>query len=182
VLFALTHRCTIQARVRKVRIDYSGLTGGVFAIDDAIEGGTSEAVGIVDRLLTGGLVLRDVEGIFMESETITNETASAISDTVSAFETQGGTPDYYWGDDQIDVPCRFYTTRKPIALIGPGQFQDLDTKVIVPPTVTITPTEHRITSATIGFAKTFRITGLYAAHFLHGINHYEATLEEVPML
>lgn len=180
MLFGLSHTCTIQVRARKKRVDYTGLSGGAFVVGNTVTGGTSHATGVVSRLLTAGLVLEDLSGVFVVSETISNGTASATSTAVADYETAQGTPDYYWADSQTGVPCRFYTSRKPIALIGPGQYQDLATKVIVPPTVTVTATEHRVKSTSIGFAKTFRITDLYAAHFTHGINHYELTLEEPP--
>ena len=65
--------------------------GTVFAVDDALEGGTSSATGIVYKIVSNTLYLKTVTGVWQSGETITDggthtsTTTSTLTDTIFPF-------------------------------------------------------------------------------------------------
>jgi hypothetical protein len=88
-----------------------------------------------------------------------------------------------WANDQVNIPCFFYTDTGPTLVLDPGQFEEMSTKLLLPAGTVINSTDYRILSAQQGFVGYFRIKG--SVHSVYGyrpnvVDHLEAEIEQIP--
>jgi len=177
------HLCTIQKRNRSQKMTYTAGTGTA-AVGQTVTGATSHNTAVIRTLATGYIIATTISGTFTPGETLSTATWSATLGTQTDYLNSSGEFEYYWSDDQISVPCRFFTDTGPTVVIGPGQFEEMSTKLMLPATTTIDSLDYRVYTTQAGFAGTYRIKG--SVHSLYGfqsgtvIHHRECELAELP--
>lgn len=67
-----------------------GSPTGIFEVGEVVIGGTSNAVGILEKIETGFMYLSAVDGVFQDSETLTGDDSDATVDTT------GTATKFYW--------------------------------------------------------------------------------------
>jgi hypothetical protein len=180
MIAGLVHRCTIQKRYQKKQLAYTGLSGTV-SVGQTIIGGTSHATATVDTV-TSYLKLTQQTGTFSAGETATTTTGSlTVVNQYNYLDDSGGVQ-YYWKDDQTNVPCRFYVSGGgSMALREMGQLLDMPNKVMFPADTTIDAVDYRIVSTVTGFTGTFHAT---TPMIRYGpteiVDHIEYVLQVVP--
>lgn len=153
-----------------------------------LTGAASNETGVITKLGTGYLVLKDLSGSFTNGEIISTSTFSGTLSTQADYTNQYGEFEYYWSDDQASVPCRFGYSgqeKKGVFIHETGQLLDLPVKVVLPDTITLIgnqdgwATEYRISTTTPGFAGTYQILTPYVSPGISGIDHYSFILKAV---
>jgi len=183
----MCHVCTLQKRYRKQKLTYTGGTGTP-AIGQTVTGGTSHQTAEITRVGTGYIVVKTVSGAFTTGETITTTTLSGNLSVQADYLNQSNEYEYYWLDDQVDVPCRFgYSGRdsESAMIHETGQLLDQPVKVALPDTITLTGTQgewagnYRVVSTVDGFTGTFQIMTPYVVNGISSIDHYSFILKGV---
>lgn len=186
-LVFMSSTCTILKRAKKQKVSYTGGTGTP-AVGQTVTGGASNETGVITKLGTGYLVLKDLSGSFTIGETISTTTFSGTLSALADYENQYGEFEYYWTDDQTLVPCRFGYSgqeKKGVFIHETGQLLDLPVKVVLPGSITLVgnqddwATEYRISTTTPGFAGTYQILTPYVSQGISGIDHYSFILQAV---
>lgn len=180
---SLPDTCTIQRRHAMQKLTYTGGAGAAVA-GQTVTGGTSHATAIIERLETGYLVVSAVVGVFSAGETITTPTWSGTLGTQTDFANDSGEAEWYWSDDQLAVPCRFYSPRPGSApTLDYGEGPEVARKVMINPTATVNAApanEYRIVSTVTGFAGTFAFAAPPEPRkFTFGLHHWEILLRKV---
>ena len=182
--------CTILRRHQKQKLSYVSGTAA-FHLGAKLTGGTSGAIATIDKapsgtVQTGYLVLRQVTGVFVNGETITDNGTPVGSATVSGAPSgylNGSNEAEYSGfeTDQTNVLCRFYSMQSRNLVMGPGENPDYQPMVQLPSTVTINQFDYQIVSGSSVFPGTYQIIGpVRPAKGVWGIDHYECKLKVVP--
>lgn len=186
-LVFMSSTCNILKRAKKQKLTYSGGTGTP-AAGQTVTGATSKKTGVISKLATGYLVVKDLSGSFTVGETISTTTFSGALSAQADYENSYGESEYYWATDQSSVACRFGysgTEKKGVFIHETGQLLDLPVKVALPDTITLTgdqddwAAEYRITTTTTGFSGTYEILTPYISQGLTGIDHYAFILKAV---
>jgi hypothetical protein len=153
----LIHTCTIQRRYVKQKFTYTGGTGTP-VVGQTIVGGTSHKTAVIDQLFTGYLVVKNLSGTFTVGETIAvSTTFSATLSAVADFKNSFNQPEYYWMDDQVAVPCRFYSPKGSTRVTSSGEHIFTLPRVRLDGSVTIAEGTYQIVSTVTGLAGTFKI-------------------------
>ena len=177
----LAHTCTLQKRNRKKKFTYTNGAGTPTA-GQTVTGGTSGATAVIDKVATGYIVVKTLVGAFTTNETITTTTFSGKLSAQADYLNQSGEYEYYWSNDQLLVPCRFYYSvlgGRGEGLHETGQLIDQPLKCALPPSCTVDALEYRVVSTVIGFTGTYDLATLYPRTGMSMINHYEAVLRKV---
>jgi hypothetical protein len=186
-----TDVCTILRRHQKQKLSYAS-GSSVFHIGAKVTGSTSGATATIDKISgtvsTGYIVLRNVSGTFQASELIKDNgtpQGSATTDGVAIGYLNGSNEPEYSGfvDDQVNVPCQFYSMSTRMSVISSGEYSDQQPAVHLGPDVTIDDFDYRIKSTVIGFEGTYQIIGPIKPSrkpwVTDEIDHYECQLKEV---
>jgi len=181
-MIGLKHLCTIQKRNRKQKFTISGITGTA-VVGQTITGQTSTKTAVIDKVSAAYLVVKTLSGTFTPGEQIkVSTTFTATFGTTSDYQNQSGEYEYWYSNNQLTVPCRFYysgSSGKGAIIHETGQLLDQPVKCAFPPSVTIATLEYRVVSTVAGFTGTYDITTLYPLNGISGIDHYEAVLKVV---
>jgi len=176
----MTQLCTLQKRNRVQTMTYTA-GSGTPAVGQTVTGGTSHQTAVIRTLATGYIIAKTVSGTFTPGETITTATWSATLGTQTDYQNSSKEYEYYWTDDQPSIPCSFYTDTGPTVVIGPGQMEEMSTKVMLPPTVTVDSLNYRVYTTQAGFEGTYRIKGsVHACYGFPKLDHYELELGKWP--
>jgi hypothetical protein len=177
----MIHTCTIQRRYSKQKFPYTGSTGSP-TVGATLTGATTHKTAVVDQLFTGYLVVRDLTGSFSPGEII-SITSPAFSATLGAavvFANTFNEAEYYWLDDQVSVPCRFYNKGGGARTTDSGQHVFALPKVKLDGSVTILEKSYRIVSTIPGAAGTFSIERVKPLwEFGEVPAHYECDIKAV---
>jgi len=161
----LIHTCTIQRRYTKQKFTHTGGTGTPVA-GQTITGGTSHKTAVIDQVFSGYLVMKNLSGTFTLGETITIGTSPTpgytFSATLSAMAdykdpTNDPKVNYYWRDDQVAVPCRFYNPKGSTRVTSSGEHTFTLPRVQLDGSVTIAEVTYQIVSTITGLSGTFKI-------------------------
>lgn len=188
----LKQKCTLQKRTQKLKLTY-GTGSSLFNIGSTLTGASSHATAFIEKVegtaTTGYLVLSSVVGTFTSGETITdNHAAPAGSAKVAAagtgYLTAGNQPDYYWANDQVDIPCLFSTVSGDMMVLDAGEYTNINTALLLASTATVNRRDYRVTSTQLGYVGTFQIIGPLNAPYRRAggmfvIDHYELNLKEI---
>lgn len=180
MLFNANHLCTIQRRYSCKKLTYTGASGTTPAVGATVTGGTSKATGVITRLFTGYLVVKDVVGTFSSTEGVTATGWSATLTAVADYTNQQGAPEYYWYDNQTSVRCRFYRGGKGgnAVMTQSGTMVLKPLAVALPNTVTIAEHTYRITTTDTAYAGTYEIT-VFPKGGMVVTDHIECVLTKV---
>ena len=151
----LAHTCTLQKRNRKKKFTYTNGAGTPTA-GQTVTGGTSGATAVIDKVATGYIVVKTLVGAFTTNETITTTTFSGKLSAQADYLNQSGEYEYYWSNDQLLVPCRFYYS----VLGGRGEVVHETGQLIDQPLKCALPLHARSTLLSTGLS--VRLSGLLA--------------------
>jgi hypothetical protein len=189
----MRHKCTILRRVAKIGCSIINGTS-VFVAEDIVSGATSKADAVVDEYIhisgtpgggteAGLLILKDVSGTFIASETISgyDSGSATISGTPAAYTDETGKPFYDYPEVVTDIRCRFYTVSAPYGtVLEQGESPKRSQKVLLPPNIRKPDQTNRITTTEQGFAGLYEIVECIPVNgVVTPIDHYEAVLREV---
>jgi hypothetical protein len=180
--------CTILRRYPKQKLSFaSGTT--VFTAGATVTGATSGAIAIIDRapvgtVATGYLIVRNATGIFQSGETVTDNHSPAghavLSAAPATFLNGSNEREYYWYNDQVNVPSRFYQMASRLQVISAGEYPSTDVFVHLPGNVTVQEEDYRISTTSEGVAGLYQILGpIKSPRNMWGVDHYECKLKEV---
>ena len=190
MICAMPHTCTIQRRYQKQKLSYATGTQA-FHAGATVTGGVSGATAVIDRIVgnatSGYLIVKTVTGTFNGTELLTdNGSAPVGSATMNAaqvaYKNDSGEYEYYWKDDQLKVPARFYTMRSRVTVLTPGQFPGMTPYVMLYSTATIDHLNYRIKSTTPGFTPAsgiYQILSVKAPYNSMALDHYTLELKEL---
>ena len=137
---SLPDTCTIQRRHAMQKLSYDGGSAAL-TVGQTLTGTTSHATGVIERIsgvvASGYVILSSVSGTFQNNEALTDPLGgAAVADGVAADakndseEIEG----YYWVNDQVGVPCRFYSPRPGSApTVDYGEGPEIPRKVMINP-------------------------------------------------
>lgn len=181
----MVHTCTLQKRYRKQKVSFTSGTGTP-AVGQTVTGVSTHRTAVISRVGSGYIVVKDLSWLFTVGEIIESSTWTGTVSTIADWQNQSGEYEYYWLDDQTDVPCRFGyagSDKKGVFIHETGELLDLPVKVALPDTITLVGTQsewasnYRIVSTVPGFTGTFQILTPYVISGLSGIDHYAFILQ-----
>ena len=174
----MIHTCTIQARMRVQRLDYSdGVDEAV--IGQTVTGAESGATAIVIGVDEAYLRVRELSKPFVADEAVSTPTWSGTLVSQADYANQSGEPAWYWTNPTISARCRFYVRDgQGRRRHDTGDIEDPTLRCMLPPTATVGEVGYRIVTTEAGFAGTYAVKRLVPRSNARGLDHYEADLEE----
>lgn len=174
----MIHTCTIQARMRVQRLDYSDGVGDA-VIGQTVTGAESGATAVVAGVGEAYLRVRGLSKPFVADEAVSTPTWSGTLVSQADYANQSGEPAWYWADSETGVRCRFYVRDgQGRRRHDTGDIEDPTLRCMLPPTATVGEIGYRIATTEAGFAGTYAVKRLVPRSNARGLDHYEADLEE----
>lgn len=187
----LKQKCTLQKRTQKQKLSYD--TGStIFHVGNTLTGAHSHATAFIEFVdgtaSSGTLKLSAITGIFENDEAIVDNGgtpgSAKVNGVISNWLSSGNQPDYYWANDQVDVPCLFSTVQGDITVLDAGEYTNINTALLLSPNVTVNRRDYRVVSTQLGYVGTFQIIGPMNAPYrrsggMFTIDHYELMLKEI---
>jgi hypothetical protein len=175
--FGFRHVCTIQRRYVQQRLTFTGGSGTPVA-GQPVVGADSSALGVVDSVSAGYIVLRFVSGTFEAGEAISTTTWSGTLSAQVDHTNSNREPLHYFEDDQIGLACKVYfPSGRPRSRTDAGEADNAPLKCALPSEAILDEDEvYRIKIHGCEFAGVYDVINPKPLGGLAALDHYEMVL------